>query len=269
MQDPITKLEKLVDFINDNSVSQEDITKIVELILEAIVMVKADLSKNMAQNNSENDKRVQDVLSGVRDMELRLETSITNAKKSSLGDFINVSKEINSEIKRLEKLIPKLEDIADISDRLFDVEERIEAQESDDESENRLTSVEEQVNTFKKLVKEIKNTSSSQSRVGWGAHPLLIKDDGAVIDKVARIINFTGGNVTRDRDGTINVPVGGGGTWLTPTGTVNGSNTVFTVATEPTMVVSDGMCRVAGFGYTYSSGEITMDIAPQDFIRYM
>src|SRR3990167_9139836 len=51
-------------------------------------------------------------------------------------------------------------------------------------------------------------TQQIGTRSGWGAHPLMIKDDGVVIDKVARTLNFTGGTVTRSPDGTINVAQG-------------------------------------------------------------
>jgi len=55
----------------------------------------------------------------------------------------------------------------------------------------------------------------------------------------------------------------------TPTGTVNGVNTTFTVSNAPTFVIIDGMVRFSGFGYTYSLGTITVDplIPPTSFIR--
>jgi len=54
-------------------------------------------------------------------------------------------------------------------------------------------------------------TKEVVTKAGWGAHPLLIQDDGATVDKNARIINFTGATITRSGQGVINVPVGGGG----------------------------------------------------------
>ena len=45
----------------------------------------------------------------------------------------------------------------------------------------------------------------------------------------------------------------------TPVGAVDGSNTLFTVSNTPKFVIIDGMFRVAGFGYTYSAGLITVD----------
>lgn len=66
---------------------------------------------------------------------------------------------------------------------------------------------------------------------------------------------------------------GGSGQVVTPTGTVNGSNNIFTVPTTTiiTSVVVDGLERYSGFGYTYNSltGIITVDplAPPVEYIR--
>jgi hypothetical protein len=55
----------------------------------------------------------------------------------------------------------------------------------------------------------------------------------------------------------------------TPSGTVDGSNVTFTVSNAPIYVIIDGNVRVSGFGYTYSSGTITVDALnpPVGYIR--
>jgi hypothetical protein len=55
----------------------------------------------------------------------------------------------------------------------------------------------------------------------------------------------------------------------TPTGTVNGVNTLFTTANTPLYVIVDGMFRVSGFGYSYAGVTITVDslAPPVQFIR--
>jgi molecular chaperone GrpE (heat shock protein) len=60
---------------------------------------------------------------------------------------------------------------------------------------------------------------------------------------------------------------GNGVTVETPTGTVNASNTVFTVTAEPKWVVADGVTYYDGAGYTYAALTITMDVAPSAAIR--
>lgn len=66
--------------------------------------------------------------------------------------------------------------------------------------------------------------------------------------------------------------VGGGIAVETPTGTVNGANTVFTATNEPIFVVADGMTRFDGVGYTLTgSGPYTITfnalIPPVESIR--
>ena len=54
---------------------------------------------------------------------------------------------------------------------------------------------------------------------------------------------------------------------VTPAGTVDGSNTAFTVASAPKWVISDGITYFSGAGYSYALGTITMDIPPSQYIR--
>lgn len=60
---------------------------------------------------------------------------------------------------------------------------------------------------------------------------------------------------------------GGGLTVETPTGSVNASNTEFTVTAEPQWIVADGTTYYAGAGYTYNALTVTMDVPPSSYIR--
>lgn len=46
-----------------------------------------------------------------------------------------------------------------------------------------------------------------------------------------------------------------------PVGTIDGSNTVFTVLNAPLFVMIDGRLCIAGYGYTYAGGTISVDPA--------
>ncbi len=61
---------------------------------------------------------------------------------------------------------------------------------------------------------------------------------------------------------------GGAGAWLTPVETPNGIITVFTVASQPTDVVADGVQLFDGAGYTYAALQITFVNPPAQFVRY-
>lgn len=79
-------------------------------------------------------------------------------------------------------------------------------------------------------------------------------------------------SIARDNFGALVISSTASGSGIsveTPTGTVDGSNTTFTVLNEPRFVIIDGMFRVSGFGYTYLAGTIEVDSAapPVQFIR--
>jgi len=61
--------------------------------------------------------------------------------------------------------------------------------------------------------------------------------------------------------------VGGGGSFEIPSGSVNGINATYVVTEAPAMVFTEQGNLVEGFGYTYSAGQIVLDIPPQDYIR--
>ena len=60
---------------------------------------------------------------------------------------------------------------------------------------------------------------------------------------------------------------GSGVTVETPTGTIDSSNTTFTVSAEPKWVVADGITYYDGEGYSYAALTLTMDVAPSVSIR--
>jgi len=59
----------------------------------------------------------------------------------------------------------------------------------------------------------------------------------------------------------------GGYTVETPTGTVDGNNTTFTVTVVPVYIVSDGTTYFNNAGFTISGLTVTMTVAPTSYIR--
>ena len=65
-----------------------------------------------------------------------------------------------------------------------------------------------------------------------------------------------------------NLTTGGGGMIQeTPTGTVNSTNVTFTVAVAPKFIFTDTGFYIQGFGYSLAVLTVTMDLAPNSFIR--
>lgn len=120
------------------------------------------------------------------------------------------------------------------------------------------------------LVQLTSGSSSGGSGTG-GGH--VIQDEGSSLTQRTKL-NFVGAGVTVTDDAgndatKVTITGGGAGTTTveTPTGTVNSTNTAFTVTNEPLWVVSDGITYFDGAGYTYAALSITMDIPPSQYIR--
>lgn len=96
-----------------------------------------------------------------------------------------------------------------------------------------------------------------------------IEDEGTPLTQRAAL-NFVGAGVTVTDVGaktTVTIPSSGGMVQETPTGTVNGTNVTFTVTVAPKFIVTDTGFYIAGFGYTLATLTVTMDLAPNSFIR--
>lgn len=92
--------------------------------------------------------------------------------------------------------------------------------------------------------------------------PLYIVVNGAQMFEGAGY-TYLAGTITLDNPigtgGFIRSAYGSGISVETPTGTVDDSNTTFTVANEPLYIVINGAQYFAGAGYTYLAGTITLD----------
>lgn len=99
--------------------------------------------------------------------------------------------------------------------------------------------------------------------------PVTIKDEGLSLHTNVSEIDFVGAGVSGSAVGaaiTENIP-GGGGSYTpeTPSGTVNGSNKVFTITSANLMALFLGGVyqRPGGVDYTLSSTTITFVTAPR------
>jgi hypothetical protein len=108
-------------------------------------------------------------------------------------------------------------------------------------------------------------------------HAPVIHRDGLttsellLVQELDSLANSAAGEFLRKESGSIvngtPADTGNGVTMETPTGSVDGSNTTFTVSAEPQWVVSDGITYFANLGYTYSGGTIEMTVPPSQYIR--
>jgi len=141
----------------------------------------------------------------------------------------------------------------------------------------------EKINVAKKKIswKQIKDAPNMPSfdtmnQTGYasgGANQLRLLSSGSVISDHVTELNFsTGLTPTYSGNGRITITSSGGGgssgySIETPTGSVNGSNTTYTVTQTPVYIVADGAVYFDGAGYTIAGLTVTMTVAPSSFIR--
>jgi hypothetical protein len=87
---------------------------------------------------------------------------------------------------------------------------------------------------IKGLEEELEITKEGRGiRVFGGSRGLLLKSSGTTIEKIARIINFTGATVTRSSTGEVTIAIGGGTIVDDETPTNSGDDLNFTLAHTP------------------------------------
>ena len=108
------------------------------------------------------------------------------------------------------------------------------------------------------------------SSTGGSGSGHTIEDEGTPLTARTKL-NFVGAGVTvtddAGDDATVVTINGGSLTVETPTGTVNGTNVTFTVTATPKWIVADNTTYFQNFGYTLAALTVTMDLAPNLFIR--
>lgn len=83
------------------------------------------------------------------------------------------------------------------------------------------------------------------------------------------VVQGTNISITANKNGQkVISSTSGGSSPLIPSGTVNGVNQTFGVISQPSSVVADGITYYEGFGYSYSSLQITLSSPPAQYIRY-
>ena len=103
--------------------------------------------------------------------------------------------------------------------------------------------------------------------IGWGDLQNKIRNQLSQDFDVRIGVSKTEVKRLTDRVVTLEAGGGGGYTIETPTGSVNGSNTTFTVTVAPEYIVVDGAAKFENAGYTIAGLTITTDVPPLEYIR--
>lgn len=263
-------IKRLAEIVKNVGVSKEDLKNILEKMASVVVKI---------------EKRNAEVITDLQTQHARLlktakEDLSTSEKelKNKAGYLLKEHKELINTVKSvLTRLERRIEEIKDGEDGAPGAkgEDGINgtdgSPDTPEEIASKLNTLDSSVNieVIKGLKEELsKNITQQGNRVGWGAHPLTIMDDGSIVLKVARNLNFgTGLSVSVNASGIATISATGTGYQAPTSGTIDGSNQVFVFATEPNAIIVDGgrtMQRISGDGTVNWTGTttVTLSIAP-------
>ena len=201
-------------------------------------MLKAEVDKMLAQTDSvlsttstELERRVQQAIENIRNGN---DGIVTEAEIQRAADIAYTR--INAGLPDFDKEITKA-----ITSNGETVRNSLELLNGDERLEQ--SAIKNLTEDLRQLQEQIARINLSVQGVGGTSRNLI---DSVILQRIA--------------DGTIST--GTGVNVETPSGTIDGVNTAFTVANEPKYVVVNTLTYFAGGGYTYASGTITFDIPP-------
>lgn len=282
----LKNLSKLLEALDEKALTKEDVFFAFE-----------NIKKYIDTTHSTNKAQLEEVLRIVADKLTAVETRLAAETEKASKKMVDIEKMVSESFKRekelfLEKLQEEVEDkmeelqlpeLPDYDEKIEELAKRIP--ELPEESEDYSVVISELSNELKTALSTIETLTNRlhaveqrpvRGTIGGQAQGLRFLIDGIKKGLISNMNFKAGSNMAIayskvDGQDTITFTSTGGGpggiTVETPTGTVNGSNTTFTVSAEPQWVVADGVTYYDGTGYTYAALTITMDVAPSASIR--
>jgi hypothetical protein len=261
-----------------DALTKEDFVTSFENVVKLVLEISKKLQIDAGDLRRECDALKKDILKANDDSFIGLKEEA----EAFIGQSINkIVSTLQSRLDQAETDIGKLRsDVDAVSNGKAGDEERLLEKmrllvPSMSEIENglpRLASIERDVVDLNAQLRQAAKTGKKISFVG-GARGIYLYV-GGVKKGIMNTLNFVAGSnmaIAYSRVNgadTITFTASGGGTTVeTPPETPNASTTVFTVTSQPRWIVADGITYYEGSGYSYSSLQVTMDIAPSSFIR--
>lgn len=275
----LDKLQKIIEILGKDTLTQEDFVAAFEKVLEFLKKSKDATDKEIETLRALYTQAVSELKSASRDDFVNLKERVLSILTKEIS---SVRTESRSKFEKIQEKIDSIEESKSedeervINETLSRITQPEYKETVVDDGDQIIVKVNdsngyidrERIEGLDEELKRIEETKGSGGRVGWGAHPLVIKDEGIVVDKTARIIDFTGSGVTvtRESDGTIDVSIpGGSGAWMppeTPDGDIDGVNTEYQLTYVPVtysgVLYVNGQPHFEGIDWTISDGVITM-----------
>lgn len=264
-KDILEKIKMLMEVANSDSPSKEEVAKVIASIVKIIAEQKREFNQQISElerivRNVKTQKGEKGDKPTAKELMTLITPLIPDVKDGEDGkspDPIEVAKIVEEEI---------IDDLPKYGEKFRDGLEILRGDERLDKSA--VKGIEE----IEENIKKINITYQGHGGSGLRGIELYVDNVSKGLIQFLNLVEGTGVTLSHAvvgerHDVTISSTGGTGGGWETPVGTVDGSNTSFTVSNEPETVMADGATYTDGFGYTYLAGTITMDIAPKQWIR--
>lgn len=283
-------LSKFEEMINSTkNVNINDLNNLNKTFVSTIQDVQKQLEKVISENKNTSNSLIADITISLSRLETKLKDLVNTADNNYYSKLEEVNTKLVTELDRIKREIPEMPNMKLVENRMNRI--------TDELIKIKISANDLVVSTVKDIEKKIPQVETGESLVvkiqevkrPWLSIEAIDGDFNAKVTKQfgggntvplnlyvnnenyggIREVNIVGSGVSAELiNGVMTVNVGGSGfTKETPTGVINGSNTSFTVTSEPNYVVSDGITYFANAGYTYSSLTITMDTPPAQYIR--
>ncbi len=294
----ITKILEFQDFLEKYQNTYGAETAKIPPIIDDLNKVKTSFDKSISDIRGDISVNLEEVAFVISELDLKVRDLINSTETTALTRVKETYKNLLGEISRVEQNIPSLPDLSYLEERISEIESKIPVipeilepvvLDNPDQLASKINTLNGAINP--EVIKgwdEIKKNKNGlpndfDVRIGvskteikrltdrvvvlesgggtGGGH--VIQDEGVSLTQRTKL-NFTGAGVTvtddSGNDATVVAVSGGADATLieTPTGTIDGSNTAFTVVNTPIYVVVDGLQRFQGTGYTYSAPTITI-----------
>lgn len=266
-----------MDKFLQESVRQDELIRALEAVTDIIRRVDARLTQSVNEAKSKEQKDIQALQADLKASDARVRELIASegsASKASLQAEVATLRRLLDEVRE------EMPEIPDHTERFLALERGLsETQHLNGEDirnylealngEDRLAM--SAIGGLLEALEELRNRP--MGRTGGTPQGLRFLIDG-VKKGIISNMNFkagTGMSIAYSKvngQDTITFNASSSGlTVETPPETPNASTTVFTVTAEPQWVVADGITLYPGAGYSYSSLQVTLDVAPSASIR--
>lgn len=248
----LEKVEKLFSMISEEYIKPEDMEEILVALMTAINEVKSNLEQNIALNKGELENKYSTLYTELESLEKTVTKSLTKIEGKMSNDLNSIRQQIYDKINEIQELIPEKTDLSTILTDIEEIksklnEEDVPEPEDPYECRNELEAIDNEseklkIEAIQGLRKELDDLEKK------------IKSSGG------RNIFGGGFNVS-----ALNIHIIDD---ETPSGTKNGSNTIFTIGNSPSPVSSlkvyrNGQRLRITEDYTFSGTTITFVVPPE------